>query len=298
MRRSTTPCGLVERGAHCVAPPTAMALKEAMNPSGPSADRGPRRRTVVGGLALAWGPSVWGEPRPRVLRALVESWPPYLLPGADGAVGGLDAELLQAICTQSGFELSWIRGSAQWRKRRFRELLNDQFDVIFSATPVPGRERTVMYSRSYRNERFMVAAADRRDPRLDGLQTFEQVLQRRIPLLHVDALGLGADFEAWRPRLAGAGLLLPYQTTRQGVDMLRLGRASLILGDDLDVQAQARASGVRLLLQSFGHSVQPVCLMLSRRRLDERDLARIDQAIQVLEQRGTLAAIRGRHGAT
>jgi ABC-type amino acid transport substrate-binding protein len=233
-----------------------------------------------------------------VLRALVESWPPYLLPGADGAVGGLDAELLQAICTQAGFELSWIRGSAQWRKRRFRELLNDQFDVIFSATPVPGRERTVMYSRSYRNERFMVAAADRRDPRLDGLQTFEQVLQRRIPLLHVDALGLGADFEAWRPRLAGAGLLLPYQTTRQGVDMLRLGRASLILGDDLDVQAQARASGVRLLRQSFGHSVQPVCLMLSRRRLDERDLAHIDQAIQVLEQRGTLAAIRGRHGAT
>ena len=95
-----------------------------------------------------------------------------------------------------------------------------------------------------------------------------------------------------------AGLLLPYQTTRQGVDMLRLGRASLILGDDLDVHAQARASGVRLLRQPFGHSVQPVCLMLSRRRLDERDLARFDQAIQVLEQRGTLTAIRRRHGAS
>ena len=269
-----------------------------MTSSGPSAVRGLRRRSVVGGLAFGWGPAVWGSARPRVLRALVESWPPYLEPGADGSVRGLDAELLAAICRQAGFELSWVRGSPQWRKRRFRELLNDQFDVIFSATPVPGRERPVMYSRPYRNETFMVAAIDRRDPRLDGLQGFEQVLQRRIPLLHVDAQGLGADFEDWRQRLAAAGLLLPYQTTRQGVDMLRLGRASLILGDDLDVHAQARASDVRLLRQPFGHSVQPVCLMLSRRRLDEHDLARIDQAIQVLEQRGTLAAIRRRHGAT
>jgi ABC-type amino acid transport substrate-binding protein len=228
----------------------------------------------------------------------VESWPPYLEPGADGIVRGLDAALLQAICTQAGYQLNWIRGTPQWRKRRFRELLNDQFDVIFSATPVAGRERTVMYSRNYRNEAFMVAAADRRDPRLDGLQGFEQVLERRIPMLHVDALSLGEDFEDWRPRLAAAGLLLPYQTTRQGVDMLRLGRAPLILGDDLDVHAQARISNVRLLRQPFGHSVQPVCLMLSRRRLDERDLARIDQAIHALEQRGALAAIRRSHGAT
>ncbi|WP_431262977.1 substrate-binding periplasmic protein [Roseateles chitinivorans] len=229
---------------------------------------------------------------------LAESWPPYLVPGADGSMRGLDAELLQVIAAQARYELRWISGSAQWRKRRYRELLNDQFDVIFSATPVPGREQAVMYTRTYRNEAFMVAATDPRDPRLVGLQGFEQVLQRRIPLLHVDALSLGTDFEEWRPRLAEAGLLLPYQTTRQGVDMLRLGRAALILGDDLDVHAQARVSGVRLLRQPFGHSVQPVCLMLSRRRLDDRDLARIDQAIQVLEQRGTLAAIRRRHGAT
>ena len=100
-----------------------MALKEAMTPSGPSAVRGLRRRSVVGGLALAWGHAAWGSTRTRVLRALVESWPPYLEPGADGSVRGLDAELLAAICRQAGFELSWIRGSPQWRKRRFRELL-------------------------------------------------------------------------------------------------------------------------------------------------------------------------------
>jgi len=249
-------------------------------------------------MALACGTLSWGSARPRVLRALVESWPPYLVPSPDGSMRGLDAELLQAICTKAGFELSWIRGTPQWRKRRFRELLNDQFDVIFSATPVPELERLVMYTRPYRNEAFMVAATDLRDPRLIGLQGFEQVLQRRIPLLHVDAHGLGDDFENWRERLADAGLLLPYQTTRQGVDMLRIGRAALILGDDLDVHAQARVSGVRLLRQPFGHSVQPVCLMLGRRRLNERDRARIDQAILVLEQRGTLAAIRRRHGAT
>ena len=234
----------------------------------------------------------------RVLRALVESWPPYLIPGADGTMRGLDAELLQAICRQAGYELAWIRGPAQWRKRRFRELQNDQFDVIFSATPVATFAATVMYTRPYRNETFMLAAPDRPDVRLDGVRGFEAVLRRRLSLLHVDAFSLGADFEAWRPRLAEAGLLIPYQTTRQGVDMLRLGRAPLILGDDLDLHAQARALKLRLVRQPFGASVQPVSLMLSRRRLDESDVGRLDQAIHVLEQRGELAAIRRRHGAT
>ncbi|MDH0864703.1 transporter substrate-binding domain-containing protein [Mitsuaria sp. GD03876] len=238
-----------------------------------------------------------GASRARVIRALVESWPPYLIPGADGAMRGLDAELLQAICKQAGYELNWIRGPMQWRKRRFRELQNDQFDVIFSATPTPAHEASVMYTRTYRNEAFMVAAPDPRDHRLEGVQGFEDLLRRRIPLLHVDALSLGADFEAWRQRLGDAGLLIPYPTMRQGVEMLRLNRAPLILGDELDLLAQARSSGVRLARQPYGYSVQPVSLMLSRRRLDEADLARIDQAIHALEQRGSLAAIRRRHGA-
>lgn len=235
--------------------------------------------------------------RKRVLRVLVESWPPYLIPGADGTMRGLDAELLQAICRQAGYELAWIRGPAQWRKRRFRELQNDQFDLIFSATPVATFSATVMYTRPYRNETFMLAAPDRPDVRLHGVRGFEEVLRRRLTLLHVDAFSLGADFEAWRPRLAEAGLLIPYQTTRQGVDMLRLGRAPLILGDDLDLHAQARALNLRLVRQPFGASMQPVSLMVSRRRLDESDVGRLDQAIHALEQRGDLAAIRKRHGA-
>lgn len=257
---------------------------------------------LIGSVAAAAAPTAAPSPRNRVLRALIESWPPYLIPGADGSMRGLDAELLQAICRQAGYELAWIRGSPQWRKRRFRELQNDQFDLIFSATPAATLASMVMYTRPYRNEAFMLAAAERSDgrpdPRLQGVRGFEDVLRRRLTLLHVDAFSLGADFESWRPRLAEAGLLVPYQTTRQGVDMLRLGRAPLILGDDLDLHAQARALNLRLVRQPFGASVQPVCLMVSRRRLDESDVGRLDRAIHALEQRGDLAAIRKRHGAS
>ncbi len=281
--------------------PPAIAFKEAPLASDGSSLHGrpiTRRLALrtLGIMAAGIG-TVRAAQRPRVIRALVESWAPYLVPGADGTMRGLDADLLQAICKQAGFQLNWVRGPQQWRRRRLRELQNDQFDVIFSATPAREHDQVVLYSRPYRNEAFMVAAADRRDARLDRLKGFEDVLRRRVPLLHVDAFRLGADFESWRPRLAEAGLLIPYQTARQGLDMMRLGRAPLILGDELELTAQAKLSGQRLRRQAFGDSVQPVSLMLSRRRLDEADVARLDQAIHALEQRGRLAAIRRRYGA-
>jgi polar amino acid transport system substrate-binding protein len=284
--------------------PPANAFKEARRSVGSFVARHRvtcriTRRLALGmlGAAATGAGALQAADRPRVIRALVESWAPYLIPGADGTMRGLDADLLQAICKQAGFHLNWVRGPQQWRRRRFRELLNDQFDVIFSATPAPAHERVVLYSRPYRSETFLVAAADRRDARLDRLHGFEDVLRRHVPLLHVDALRLGTDFETWRPRLAEAGLLIPYQTARQGLDMMRLGRAPLILGDELELMAQAKLSGQRLNRQPFGYSVQPVSLMLSRRRLDEADVARLDQSIHALEQRGALAAIRRRYGA-
>lgn len=263
------------------------------------------RRALLGAVALGWSGVRAATPQPpqppkqapqRVIRALAESWPPYLYRDADGVMRGLDAELLEAIARQAGYEVRWIEAPPQWRRRRYRELLNDQFDVIFSATPAPQNAKSVMYSRSYRNEVMMVAAPVPHDAKLDTLRGFEDLLARRVRLLHVESNELGRDFEAHRKKLGAAGLLIPYPTTRQGIDMLRLGRAPLIQGDMLDLETQARLSSMRLIRQPYGYSSQPVSLMLGRRRLSETDRARIDQAIVTLEQRGALAAIRKRHG--
>ncbi|WP_067062757.1 substrate-binding periplasmic protein [Roseateles chitosanitabidus] len=275
---------------------------------GPDSARPSRaRRALIGAAALGLAGlgvmsasgargATHAAPAARVIRALIESWPPYLYRDADGTVRGLDAALLEAIARQAGYTVTWIEAPPQWRKRRYRELLADQFDVIFSATPSPDLSKSVMYTRSYRNEVMMVAAPARHDAQLDSLRGFEDLLAHRVRLLHVESKGLGADFEAHRARLDAAGLLIPYPTSRQGIDMLRLGRAPLILGDALDLETQARLSSLRLIRQPYGYSAQPVSLMLSRRRLDEADLARLDQAIYTLEQRGTLGAIRKQHG--
>lgn len=263
------------------------------------------RRALLGAVALGWSAAHAAPPAretrdsrapARVIRALAEAWPPYLYRDPDGTMRGMDTELLEAIARQAGYELRWIQAPPQWRKRRYRELLNDQFDVIFSATPSPLNAKTVMYTRSYRNEVMMVAAPVPHDAKLDTLRSFDDLIAGRVRLLHVESKGLGAEFEAHRHKLDEAGLLIPYPTTRQGIDMLRLGRAPLILGDALDLDTQARLSSMRLIRQPYGYSSQPVSLMLGRRRLGEQDLARIDQAIFTLEQRGTLAAIRRRHG--
>ena len=254
-----------------------------------------RRSGLLGLMALGWARSSAAGPGP-VLRALIESWPPYLEADDNGTLRGLDAELFQAICKQAGFELRWIRASEEWRKRRYLEFLGDQFDVIFAATPVPDNADAALYSLPYRDEVMMVAAPVPHDSSLDSLRGFEDLLRRRIRLLHVASYGLGKDFEAFRTRLRQAELLVPYSTSRQGIEMLRVGRAPLIIGDALDLRAQARISGLRLVQQAYGYSVSPVSLMLSRKRLGDEGLDRINQAIQALEQRGTLAAIRRRYG--
>jgi len=234
------------------------------------------------------------EPR-RVLRALVEDWPPYLEADGKGRMRGLDAELLEAIGAEAGYAVEWVREPAELRKRRYLEFMDDRFDVIFSATPVRANAEIAMYTAPYRSEVMKVAAAQPHDARLDSLRGFDDLLAHGIHLLHVQATGLGRDFEAHRERLAAAGLLIPYPTTRQGIEMLRIGRAPLILGDALDLGAQARLAGVTLVRQPYGHSAESVSLMLSRKRLNDGDLARIDRAIHALERRGALNAIRHRY---
>lgn len=257
-----------------------------------------RRQALLGLLALGYR-GTEAAPRPaRVIRALAESWPPYLRIDARGAMHGLDAELLQAICRQAGYELQWVQASPEWRKRRFAELLNDRFDVVFSATPSETRADAVMYTQRYRDEVMMVAAPWPHDPALDRLRSFDDLLRQHVHLLHVDAQGIGDDFEAHRAALQQAGLLVPYPTSPMGINMLLAERAPLILGDTLDLQFEARERGLHLVRQPYGYSAQPVSIMLSRRRLDEADLARVNQAIRALEQNGTLSAIRRRYGLT
>lgn len=254
-----------------------------------------RRQGLLGLVAFGWGRGIAASPRP-VIRALVESWHPYLIDGPDGTMHGLDAELLQAICDQAGFDLVWVRAGPEWRRRRYLEFLHDRFDIIFSATPVPANADVAMYTRPYRSEVMMVAAPVRHEARLDSVRGFADLLQRRIPLLHVDARELGREFESFRPQLQQAGLLVPYPTPLQGLEMLIAGRAPLILGDMLDLQTEAHELGMQLRRQAYGYSAESVTLMLSRKRLGDADLARINQAIRTLEQNGALGAIRRRYG--
>jgi len=273
----------------------AFLYREPAISAKPSPVDSARRLAVLGLAAVGIGGGARAAGADRVIRALAESWPPYVQPVESGAVRGLDAELLQAICERAGYRVSWVRASMERRKRRFLQLLDDQIDVIFSATPTKPGPDAVMYTRTYRQELMMVAAPADHDPLLDTLRGFDDLLRQRVRLLYVEANGLGRDFEAYREALRNAGLLAGYATGEQGVQMLRAGRGALILGDALDLQEQSRRIGFPLVRQPYGYSETPVSLLLSRLRLDETDLQRINHAIADLEQRGVLAAIRSRY---
>ncbi len=258
-------------------------------------DSGPagttRRRSLFALAALAFQPVRAASPH-GVIRVLLDDWPPYINPRKGPPIRGLDAELLQAICTQANYEVAWINAPVSWRKRRYMELLNDQFDLIFSATPRSTNMDVVMYTQRYRDEVMMVCAPRSHAAELDQIRSFQDVLDRKIRLLHIDAKGLGKEFEEFRPRLEAAGLLVRFPTSIHGLEMLRAGRGQFVLGDALSLQYQSKIAGMDLVRMPFGYSTQPVSLLLSRRRLGEDDLQRLDKAIEQLERKGVLGAIR------
>lgn len=263
------------------------------------------RAMLALGLLPAWAlahaqasrsPAAFAQP----LRLTRSVWPPYLVHQADGQHHGLDYEILSAMAAEAGCRLQWV--DALPRRRRLLMLQAGEIDLIPAASPRAGPTPGLRFTRPYRDEVLSVMAVASRhgqpvpDGTASGLRSFAGLLETRTPLLLLNAGGLGAEFEAWRPRLQAAGLLLPFDSHDKGVGMLLRERAPLILGDRASLLALASAQGMELVLLPFGNSRAPVAFMLSAKSVGTDELRRLDQALLRLEARGVLSEIRRRYG--
>jgi len=234
------------------------------------------------------------------LRLTRSVWPPYLVYQADGRHHGLDYEILSAMAAEAGCRLHWVDPLP--RRRRLLMLQAGEIDLIPAASPRAGSTPGLRFTRPYRDEVLSVMAVASRhgqpvaDGAAAGLRSFAELLETRTPLLLLNAGGLGAEFEAWRPRLQAAGLLLPFDSHDKGVGMLLRERAPLILGDRASLLALASAQGMELVLLPFGSSRAPVAFVLSAKSVGADELRRLDQALLRLEARGVLSEIRRRYG--
>ncbi len=80
-----------------------------------------------------------------------DPWEPYLFADVDGNVRGLDIELISAFADKAGCDISFIQESWTTLLKRLRA---GEVDVVAGASQTPAREEFAWFSNPYRRETF------------------------------------------------------------------------------------------------------------------------------------------------
>jgi polar amino acid transport system substrate-binding protein len=250
-----------------------------------------RARTVFFAAALAF-PAVAAHGC--MFRMALEQWPPYIYSNAKGESTGMDLELTRAILKEAGCTLTLETELPPAR----RQVVFEQggLDLLLAASDTPERRRYARFSTAYRHEAVGLFTRPDRLARYQRLDSLDAVLRLQAPLLAPKVGWYGSGYADAISKLEGNGRLSTFTTFEQGVRMLKAGRADLILGDRNALRYAARQQGVELAPLPFTVLRAPVHLMLNKANTTAAELARINAAIERLEQRGVLAGIRDNYG--
>lgn len=94
-------------------------------------------------------------PDPCLLRVGWDPWEPYQFEGPDGAVAGLDVEIVRQLAGDAGCSLEFVRGS--WLEL-LGQLRDGRVHLLMAATPTADRQAYARFSQPYRRESFALFA--------------------------------------------------------------------------------------------------------------------------------------------
>lgn len=225
----------------------------------------------------------------RPWRVPFEDWRPYSFIDAAGRHTGLETEMLAAVAREMDCTVEYVHDLP--RNRRLPMLASGELDLIVAASyDGPDDPKVSWYKRPYRDEEFgafMRAAAARARP---PPQSLAQVLSVGLRLL----THRGPSVVPLVDEFSARGQLTSFEDYAKGVQLLKLERGDVLIGDRLAVLFAARAAGVALTELALPVRRDVVAYKLSRKRFDEAEVARLNEAILRLDAQGELRRIRSR----
>lgn len=228
------------------------------------------------------------------LRMAPEEWPPYFYHNVKSGLVGVDYELVQAIMQQAGCALQVEKEMPPVRRNVL--FLQGKLDLQMAASVTEERRGYARFSLPYRQETVGIFALAQRQDKFRAVGSFQDMVAQRVGLLAPRLGFYGDDYERITPLLNAEGLRSVFGTFEQGVKMLEAGRGDLIMGDAFALRYAARINNIKLVPLAYVPYRAPVHLMLNAASTTQAQLARINQAITLLEQNGALPAIRARYG--
>jgi len=225
----------------------------------------------------------------RPWRVPFEDWRPYSFIDASGRHTGLETEMLAAVAREMDCTVEYVRDLP--RNRRLPMLATGELDLLVAASyDGPDTPDVSWYTRPYRDEEFgaFMRADDRRarpPPR-----TLSQVLEVGLRLL----AHRGPSVVSIVDEFAARGRLTSFEDYAKGVQLLKLDRGDVLIGDRLAVLFAASSAGVAVAELALPVRRDVVAYKLSRKHFDEAAVARFNEAILRLDAQGELRRIRSR----
>ena len=233
-------------------------------------------------------PLVAGAACSRPLRVPFEDWRPYSFIDASGLHTGLETELLAAVAKEVGCEVEYVQQVP--RNRRLPMLASGELDLLIAASyDGPNAPDLAWYTKPYRFEEFgafMLADA----PQRPELKTLGDLLQARLSLL----TQRGPDVVPIVEQFAAQNLVTRFEDYAKAVQLLKLKRGDVLIGDRYAVAYAAEAGGVALTELPVFVRRDIAAYKLSRKSFTEAEAAAFNQAIVKLESQGDLQRIRNR----
>jgi ABC-type amino acid transport substrate-binding protein len=177
------------------------------------------------------------------------------------------------------------------RNRRLPMLASGELGLLVAASyDGSNTPELSWFTRPYRNEEFaafMRAEAARARP---APQTLAQVLETGLRLL----AHRGPSIVPIVDEFIARGQLTSFEDYAKGVQLLKFGRGDVLLGDRLAVLYAASIAGVAVAELALPVRRDVVAYKLSRKRFDEAEVARFNEALLRLDAQGELQRIRQR----
>lgn len=226
---------------------------------------------------------------PCELRVGWDPWEPYQYEGADGAVRGLDVEIIRQLAGDAGCEVEFVRGN-------WGELLGQVHDgeihVLMAATPTAERRVFAHFSPAYRSESFALYTRAEDAGALAGMG-LRELVERDHRIAVTDGYYYGED---------ATGLILGDDTRAAFVsapvvelNYTRLvdGEVDALLDDPFVAAAVLRRKGLddKIARHPLQIHSGEVSLMYSQAGVDEAVLKRLDRALLQRKADGTLARL-------
>jgi polar amino acid transport system substrate-binding protein len=225
----------------------------------------------------------------RPWRVPFDDWRPYSFIDATGRHTGLETELLAALAREMDCSVEYLPHLP--RNRRLTMLAGGDLDLLVAASyDGPDTSEFSWNTRPYRDEEFgafMRAEAARARP---PPQSLAQALAGGLRLL----AHRGPSVVPAVDEFAARGRLTAFEDYAKGLQLLRRDRGDVLIGDRLAVLFAARAAGVAVTELALPVRRDLVAFKLSRKRFDEAEVARFNEAILRLDVQGEMRRIRSR----